>query len=144
MKIIWYMVLEIWSITKFFLTLDHFLPFYRRNNPESQNFEKIKKMPEDIIIPYKCTTNDNHMMYDSWDWSDRQDFLSFGAIFCTFTPLTTQKIKILKKWTKTPGDIIILHKWTKNYDHMLYCSWDMVFNGCNYFSFWLFFALQPP
>ena len=26
--------------------------------------------------------------------------LSFWAIFCTFTPLTTRKIKILKKWKK--------------------------------------------
>ena len=26
---------------------------------------------------------------------------------------------------KNPGDIIILHKCTKNYDHPLYCSRDM-------------------
>ena len=38
---------------------------------------------------------------------------------------------------KTPGDIIILHKCTKNHDHMLYCSWDMACDRCNcYFSFW--------
>ena len=36
-----------------------------------------------------------------WDMKhDRQNFLSFWAIFCTFTPLTTQKIKILKIWKK--------------------------------------------
>ena len=34
-----------------------------------------------------------------------------------------------------PGDIIIL-KCTKNHDHMLYCSRDMVLDGINYFSFW--------
>ena len=28
-----------------------------------------------------------------------------------------------------PGDIIILHLWTKNYDQMMYSSWDMVRNG---------------
>ena len=28
-------------------------------------------------------------------------FLSFWTIFCPFTPLTTRKIKILKKWKKT-------------------------------------------
>ena len=28
----------------------------------------------------------------------RQNFLSFWARFCPFTPLTTHKIKILKKW----------------------------------------------
>ena len=49
---------------------------------------------------------------------------------------------------KTPGDIIILHKYTKNYDHMLYCSWDVVRDRCNcYFSFLLyltFYHLSPP
>ena len=44
-----------------------------------------------------------------------------------FNSLTTQKIKILKKWRKkkNPGDII-LHKFTKNYDQMMYGSWGMV------------------
>ena len=27
-----------------------------------------------------------------------------------------------------PEDIITLHKCTKNYDHMMYGSWDMVYN----------------
>ena len=48
-----------------------------------------------ISVP---TINNNHMMYGSWDMKlNRQNFL-FWAIFCPFTPLTTQKIKILKKW----------------------------------------------
>ena len=40
----------------------------------------------------------------------RQNILSFWTVFCPFTPLWTQKIKILKKNPpkKTPGDIIIL------------------------------------
>ena len=33
------------------------------------------------------------------EW-DRPNFLSFWAIFCHFTYLTPQKIKILKKWKK--------------------------------------------
>ena len=55
-------------------------------------------------------------------------FLPFNPIkiFWPFTP-----IKILKKWKKTHGDIIILHKCTKNHDHMLYCSWDTVRDRCN-------------
>ena len=53
---------------------------------------------------------------------------SFWAIFCPFTPLTAQKIKILKKWKKMPGDIILLHTCTKNYDQMMYDSWDMVYD----------------
>ena len=46
---------------------------------------------------------------------------------------------------KTPGDIIILHKCTKNYDHMLYCSLDMARNGFKcYFSFWAIFYPFTP
>ena len=40
----------------------------------------------------------------------------FGLLFAPFTPLTAQKIKISKKIKKAPGDIIILHMCTKNYD----------------------------
>ena len=79
----------------------HFLPFYPPNNPKNQNFEKMKKTPEDIIILHLCTINDNHIMYGFWDMKcDRQNFLSFWTIFCTFTLLKTWKIKILKKWKK--------------------------------------------
>ena len=59
-----------------------------------------------------------------------------------FSPslLTAQKIKIKKKMKKIPGHFIILHKCTKDHDHMLYCSWDMARDGCNcYFSFWPIF-----
>ena len=65
--------------------------------------------------------------------------------FLLFYPLTAQKIKILKKWKKSHGDIIILHSFTKNYDHMLYCSWDMAHGRCNcYFSFWAVFCPLTP
>ena len=30
---------------------------------------------------------------------------------------------------KNPGDIIILHMCTKNYDQMMYSSWDMACDG---------------
>ena len=82
-----------------------FLPLY---GPRKSKFWKMKKFEGDIIILHMCTKNNNHMMYSSRDreW-DRQNFLSFWAIFCPFSPLTTQKIKILKL-KKTPGDIIIL------------------------------------
>ena len=140
-----------------------------------------------------------HMKYGSLnaDW-DRQNFLSFWAIFCPSAPLWTQKIKILKQWKKntcsyyheyhewqsygvwflrygarrtfwtisfgtvfsllpppplttwkikilknekTPGDIM-LHKCTKNHDHMLLffkirCVTDVIF----IFHFGLFFVL---
>ena len=87
--------------TEFFVILDHFLLFYPLNNPKNKNFEKIKKVPRDIIILHQCTINDNHMMHGSWNMKrDRQIFLSFWTVFCPFTPLTTWIIKILKNWKK--------------------------------------------
>ena len=76
------------------------------------------------------------MMYGSWDIKcDRQNSLSFWTIFCPFTPYKPTKSKFWKM-KETPGDIITLHKCTKNHDHKLYCSWDMAHDGYNcYFSF---------
>ena len=72
--------------------------------------------------------------------STERIILSFWPIFCPFTPLTAQKIKILKM-KKNPGDVIILHKCTKSHDHPLYCSGDVAWDGCNcYFSFWAIFC----
>ena len=49
----------------FFVILDHFFAHLPPNNPENQNFEKVKKTPGDIIILHMCTININHMMYGS-------------------------------------------------------------------------------
>ena len=160
---------------QFFAILGHVLPFYLPDYPENQNFEKLKKKPGNIIILLKCTINNHHMMYGSWDMEcNRQTFLSFwilhflpfnlpnnlenqnfeekkwkkacryyhftnvylndnhimhgfwdmecdrifchvGPFFCPFTPLTTLKIKILKKW-KNPLEKFsrythVYHKW---------------------------------
>ena len=66
---------------------------------KNQNFEKMKEIAEDIIILYKRTKNHNHLRYGSWDieW-ERHNLLTFWVIFRPFTPLTTQKTNILKKW----------------------------------------------
>ena len=67
MTIMWCMVSELWSTTdRIFVIFSYFLPFYPTNNLKNQNFEKIEKMPGDIIILHLCTTNDNHMMYGAW------------------------------------------------------------------------------
>ena len=59
------MVPEIPSMTdNFFVFLGYFLALYLPN-PENQNFEKMKKTPEDIIILHMSTINQNHVMYDS-------------------------------------------------------------------------------
>ena len=62
-----------------------------------------------------------------------------------FYPPNSPKNENFKKMKKTPGDIIILYKCTKNHDHMLYCSWDKMCDRCNcYFSFWAIFCPSTP
>ena len=81
------------------------------------------------------------MMYGSWDIEhDRQNFLSFWNIYCPFTPLTIQKIKILEKMKKNPADIIILHMLPINDNHVIYGSWDIEHHGQNFLSFWTIFC----
>ena len=149
--------------------------------------KKIQKRPGDIILLHTCTINGDHMIHGSWDIRHNRAFCRFGPYFALLTPLTNQKIEILKKCKKhleipsfytsvpkiiiicytvpeiwrvtdviiffilgyflpfypdTPlnspknqtfkkmkkasGDIIILRMCTKNYDHMIYSSWDIV------------------
>ena len=83
----------------------HFGQFFAHlppKNPENQNFEKMKKIPGDIIMLNKCTKNHDHMLCCSWDMAhDRcNGYFSFWAIFCPFTPLTARKMKISNKWKK--------------------------------------------
>ena len=138
MTIIWYMVPEIWSTTNIiFFQLRPFLPFYPPPppplflsfwaipfpfNPLTAQKMKIskkwkKKMPADMIILHTCPKNNDHMLHCSWDMARGRCncYFSFWAIFCHFTPLTAQKMKT-KKMKNKPGDIIILHICTKNYD----------------------------
>ena len=88
--------------------------------------------------------NEDHMIYGSWNIRcNRQKFLSFWAILCPFSPLTTWKIKILKL-KKTPGYIIIFHICTINDNHMcmvseIWSATDIIF--CNSGPF---FALLNP
>ena len=47
-------------------------------------------------------------------------------LFFALLPPNSPKNQNLKKMKKNPGDIIILHTCTKNYDQMMYGSQDMV------------------
>ena len=142
MTIIWWMVPEkLTAMDRIFCHFGQFFPFYPLNDLKNPNLEKMKQLPGDIIILHMCSINDNHMMYRSRDMEhDRQNFLWFWTNFCHFTPLTTWKFKILKKWKRTPGDITILHKCTINDNHMMYGSWDMKRERQNFEPF---FALLP-
>ena len=86
---------------------------------------------------------------------NRQSFFSCWTIFCPLTPPppppNNPKNQNFEKMKKTPGDITILHNFSKNYDQMLHCFWDMTHDGCTfYFSFWAIFwyfifdILSPP
>ena len=101
--IICYTVPEIQPMTHVIIFhFGRFLPFYPRNSPKNENFKNMKKIPEDIITLHKCAKNHDHMLYCSWDMAhDRHNcYFSFWAIFCPFTPVTTQKMKISKTWKK--------------------------------------------
>ena len=100
--IICYTVPEIWHVTDV-IVIFHFGLFFALLPPLTAQkikiLKKMKKMPKHIIILHKCNKNHDHMLYCSWDMSlDRCNcYFSFCAIFCPFTLLTGQKIKISKK-----------------------------------------------
>ena len=108
--------------TEFFIIFHHIIIFI---------LKKVKKTPGDMIILHMCTKNHDHrfMCYtapEAWHLRDEIFTFHFGLFF-GLLPQQPKKLK-LKKKKKTPGDIIILHMYTKNYDHMMYSSSDMVHN----------------
>ena len=112
---VWFLSME--SYGQNFVILDRFLLFYPNNNSQNQNFLKMKETSRDIIILHMCTLNDMYKMHGSWDMErNNHNFLSLWTVFCPFTLLTPKKSKFWKI-KKTPGDILILHMCTKNYDH---------------------------
>ena len=45
---------------------------------------------------------------------------------------------------KLSGDVMILHMFSKNHNHMMYASWDMEYDRHNFLSFWAIFSLFTP
>ena len=92
-------------------------------------------VPKIIIIGYT--------VLEIWHVMDVIVIFHFGLFFTLlpiFYPPSSQKSENFKKKKKTPGDIIILHNCTKNFDYRLYCSWDMARDTCIFiFHFELFF-----
>ena len=128
----------------------HFRPFFVLLHPLPLTTERIKilkkmkKTSGDIIILHKCTINDNHMIYGSWDMKCIIIFLSSWIIFCTFT-ITAWKMKIWKKWKK---HLEISSFYTSAPKIMIICYnvpeiWH-VMDVIVIFHFGLFFALLPP
>ena len=144
----WCMVPEIWNakdrIFCYFGPFFVLLPPPSPNNPKNQHSEKMKKTIGDIIILHMHIKNDNHMMYGSWDIKrNKQNFLSFWTIFSPFIPLTTWKIKTLKKWKNAwryYHFTHVYHKW-RSYD-----VWFLRYkrDGQNFLSFWAIFCPFTP
>ena len=80
----------------FFCHFGQFLYFQPPNNPENENFLKMKIILWDTLL-HMCSINEDHIIYGSWNTRcDRHNFLSLWAIFCPFIPWITQKTKCWK------------------------------------------------
>ena len=79
-----------------------FLPFEPPtplNDPENQNFEKMKKASGDIIIFYKCTINRDHIcciVPEIWRVTDVSSLSHFELFFALLPPWRSEKSKFLK------------------------------------------------
>ena len=72
------------------------------------------------------------------------EFFVILDYFLPFYPTNNTKNQNFEKMRKQPGDIIILHKYIKNNDHILYCSWDMACDRSNLFFFLGYFLPFYP
>ena len=97
-----------WDIERdrqnFFVTLDKFLPIYPLKTRKIKVLKTWKKRLEVLsFYTNKCTKNQDHMLYCSWDMArdECNCYFSFLTIFCPFTHLTAPKMKISKKWKNT-------------------------------------------
>ena len=58
-----YTVPEIWIETIFFVIFGPFFALSPPNNPEKENYEKMKKASRDAIILNSCNKKHNQIMY---------------------------------------------------------------------------------
>ena len=121
-------------VTVKLVILGHFfLPIYHPQNPKNQH----------------CFTHvhQKSQSHDAWLLRyimRRREFFVILHIFSPpFTPLTTWKIKILKK-CKNHLEMSSFYTWTKNHNHMMYASWDMECNRQILLSFWASFCKFTP
>ena len=115
MTVIWCMIPEIWSATnRMFCHFGLLFALYPLSSQKNENFKNLNKKGLEISTFYTCIPKIMIICYTVPEiWCDGCNcYFSFWDIFCPFTPLTAQKMKISKKWKKkkTPGDVIILPK----------------------------------
>ena len=81
------------------------------------------------------------MIYSSWDIvCDRLKLVIMGHFLPFYPPPKNPNNQNFEKMKKIAGDTIILHKVTKNPNHMRYSSWDMEWGRLNFLSFWAIFC----
>ena len=67
------------------------------NNPENQNFEKMKKTSWDVIMLNLCNKKHDQMMYSYSDMEcDRHNFCHFMSFFALLPHYWTQKLNFGK------------------------------------------------
>ena len=124
---VWFLRYQTWR-TEFCVILDHFLPF----TPIPRKIKILKTWKQDLEISSFYTNVPKIMMIcytvpEIWRITDLIVIFHFGIFFALLPPNSPQN-QNLKKMKKTPGDIIILLTFTKNYDQTMYGCWDMVRN----------------
>ena len=96
----------------------------------AQNIKFRKNEKKRLEIPsfYTCVPKIMIICYtvpEIWHVTDVIIIFNFRPFFAIL-PTNSPQIKIQKTEKKTPEDIIFLHMCTKNYDQIMYGSWDMV------------------
>ena len=150
MTIIWCMVPEIWSVMdRIFCNFGLFFSILTPSQPEKSkswkteksvwryyHFTQVYQKSRSCAIwyGYKIICYMLHDIPEIWHVTNVIVIFHFGLFFVLFPP-NRLKNKNFQKLNRAPGDAIILHKCTTNYDHMIHCSWDMVRDRFNYFSF---------
>ena len=111
-----------------------FCPLINLTTWKIKILKKIKKISGEIIILHLCTRHG----------VQQTEFFVILDHLLPFYPSNPENQNFHNNG-KTPKDITILHKSTWNHDHVLYCSWDMVHDKCNFhFSFWAIFCPFTP
>ena len=142
---LWLYHYDVWFLRYKVQTTRLFVIFDPPNKPKNQNFEKIEKRLETLSFTH---VQHEWQSYDAWFLRYRvrqiEFFCHVGRSFVLLpSPLTTQKIKILKN-EKTPGGIIILNMSTINENHVIYDSWNVEHNWHNFSLFWTIFWPFTP
>ena len=98
---IWFLRYDAWR-TEFFVIWNVFCHFTPLTTWKIQILKNWQKTPGYIITLHMCAINDNQMMYGSWDIErERQIFLSFWTIFCSFYPRNNPKYQNFEKMKKS-------------------------------------------